>query len=300
MNKLSLIVSQEYKTDISSKSFWISTFLVPVLLIAFGAFIGFLAADSDSFDTIAKHTSSLDDNELTDNQAIGMLCGISLTFFVMTYGATIFNKVKVEKCNRIIEVLATCVDGRTMMLAKVISTGLIGLTQLCVWGVLIVGGLFGAVFLFGLDLPWNEILSLHTLSIFGWCIGYFIGGYVFFGSLYAACGATTDRNNENQEYMTLLTFILLGSFYIGIFAVDHPESLLSRACSLIPFTSSTCGAVGAVSGQNPLWFSFLSLLLLWVCAAITLSLAGKIYTSSLLLMGKKLAPKDILIFLRSK
>lgn len=300
MNKLSLIISQEYKTDVTSKSFWISTILVPVLLIGFGVFIGFLAADSDSFNTMADATTGMDDKDLSGTQVIGMMCGILLTFFVMTYGAIIFNKVKVEKCNRIIEVLATCVTGRTMMLAKIISVGLIGLTQMCVWGILVVGGLVAVIFLFGVDIPWQDVLSWRVLGIFLWCVGFFLGGYVFYGSLFAACGATTDRNNENQEYMTILTFILLGSFYIGIFAVDHPTSVLAMSCSLIPFTSTTCGVVGAVSGQNPLWFSLLSLAVLWGCSAITLSLAGKIYTSSLLLMGKKLTPKDIITFLKAK
>ncbi len=303
MSKLGLIVSQEYKTSVFSKSFIISTFLVPVLIFIFGAVIGVLMANSDSLETVGSIASGMGgdtDKEMTGAQAMGMMCGFAMTMFVMTYGAAIFNKVKQEKTNRIIEVLATCVNGRTLMIAKVISIGLMGLTQLIAWG-LILGILgFGCILIFNIEIPWNIVFSGRVIGMLLWCIGYFLGGYVFFGSLFAACGATTDRNNENQEYMSVLTFILIGSMYLGMFVVDHPSSVVATVFSFIPLTAPTCGVVGAVSGQNPIWLSLLSLLTLWAFAGITLILAGKIYTSSLLLMGKKLTPKDILTFLKSK
>ena len=135
---------------------------------------------------------------------------------------------------------------------------------------------------------------------FVWSIIFFVGGYIFYGSLYAAVGALTDKNNENQEYMTIITFILLASFYIGIYAVDNPTSSLTQWCSYIPMTSPTIAAVGAISGDMPIWQTLLSVIILYATAILSLSFAGKIYTSALLLKGKKLTPKDILIFLKSK
>lgn len=298
---LKLIVLQEYKNDVMSKSFWLSTILMPVIMIAFGAIVGFMSTESDAMKSFSETVSMVDEeSDLSGAQVMAMMCGICLTLFVMTYGAMIFNKVKVEKCNRIIEVMATCVTGRTMMLAKIISVGMTGLTQMGIWAFILGSGAFALIFLFHVDIPLEIIFSWRVLAGFGWMVAYFIGGYVFFGSLFAAIGATTDRNNENQEYVTVLTLILLASFYVGIYAVDHFGSPLALFCALLPFTSSTCGAVGAISGQSPLWFSFLSVGILWGSAWLMTSLAGKIYTSSLFLMGTKLKPKDIVAFLKTK
>ena len=284
MSQLSLIIKNEYLTDIKSKSFWIATFVFPLVMVAFGTFIGFLAGDSESLTKTANFAAPEPD-EMTPAKAMGMMLGMLLTLFIMMYGAQIFNKVKTEKCNRIVEILATCVEGRTMLMAKIISVGLIGLTQLMLW-FLLTGVIAAGILIF-----WRALV---------WSILFFIGGYIFYGSMFAAVGAMTDKNNENQEYMSILTFLLLGAFYIGEYAVDNGEGVFATVCMFLPFTSPTVGTVNAVGESSPLWMSLLSLAVLYGSALLSIAFAGKIYTSSLLLKGKKFSPKDIMTFLKSK
>lgn len=299
MNQLKLIIKNEYLTDVRTKSFWIGTILVPILVLAFGIFIGFMMQDSDTMQKMSNPTAP-DPDDLSGIQVLGMLTGIFLAMFLMIYGAQIFNKVKKEKCNRIMEVLATCVTGRTMMLGKIVSVGLLGLTQLLIWAALIFLGIFGVIMVFNPDIPWNELNDSRVYLALVWSLLFFIGGYILYGSLYAACGAMTDKDNENQGYMTLITFLLLGSFYIGEFAVSNPENPFVIFCSFFPFTSPTIAAVNAISQSVPLWQSILSLLVLYAFAFIAVSFAGKIYTGSILLKGKKFSPADILLFLKMK
>lgn len=300
MNQLKIIVSTEYLTDIRSKSFWISTFIVPVVIILFGGVLGVLMAESDTFtSTINELPTAPDAKEMTAAKAIGMMAGIFLTFFLMIYGAMIFNKVKTEKCNRIMEIICTSVPGKTLMLGKILSVGLTGLTQLLIWAVLIFAGLTFFYLIFGFDVPWEYLTAGKTYLAITWTLLYFIGGYVLFGSLYAACGAITDKDNENQAYMTVITFLLLGAFYLGEFAVDNGDSTLAIVCSYIPFTSPTVGTVNAVSGSAPVWQIVTSLAALYICAFLSVALAGKLYRSSMLLKGKQFTPKDIVTFLRS-
>lgn len=299
MSQLKLIIKNEYLTDIKAKSFWIATFLMPVIMVVFGVFIGFLAKDSDSL-TKAANFAAPDSEEMTAAKALGMMLGMLLTLFIMMYGAQIFNKVKTEKTNRIVEILATCVDGRTMLMAKIIAVGLIGLTQLLLWFVLtgmIVGGL---LVVFAPDISFDFLLHGMFWRSLIWSLLFFIGGYIFYGSLFAAVGAMTDKNNENQEYMSILTFLLLGAFYIGEYAVDHGDGVFATICMFLPFTSPTVGTVNAVGESSPFWMCLLSLVVLYLCAWLSIAFAGKIYTSSLLLKGKKFSPRDIITFLRSK
>mgnify|MGYP001637688145 CR=1 FL=1 len=299
MNQLSLIIRNEYLTDVRSKSFWIGTILVPILFIAFGIFIGFMMQDSEATQKMANPAAP-DPEDMTGLQVLGMLTGIFLAMFLMIYGAQIFNKVKKEKCNRIMEVLATCVTGRTMMLGKIISVGLLGFTQLLIWAGLIILGCITMVTVFNPDIPWDMLNDISVYMAIGWSILFFVGGYIFYGAIYAACGAITDKDNENQGYMTLITFMLLGSFYIGEFAVNHPSNAFVIFCSFFPFTSPTISAVNAIAQNVPIWQSIVSLVILYAFAALSVMFAGKIYTSSLLMKGKKFSPKDLLLFMKMK
>lgn len=301
MSQLRLLVLNEIKNDLSTRTFWVTTFIVPLVLGAFGAFAGVMMEGSDSF---LNATSSFDvtpeTDEITPMKVLGMMLGIFPVLFLMIYGSTIFNKVKTEKCNRIVEVIATCVEGKTMMLSKIISVGVIGLIQLSLWFVLlslIVGlGLLVA----GVNFPWEVLGNKAIWLAFMWALLYFTGGYVFYGSLFASVGAMTDRDNENQGYVGLLTFVLLASFYIGEYAVDHSSSGFVMLCSYVPFTSPTVLTVVSASGEAPLWLSLTGLAVLFFFAFVTLVLSGKLYTSSLLLKGKKFSPKDIITFIKAK
>lgn len=300
MSQLGLIVKNEFLTDVRSKGFWIGTIVVPIIVIAVGAIFGLLMAESDTLtSTMEKLPTQPDPEDMTAAKAVGMILGMFLTFFLMIYGAMIFNKVKTEKCNRIMEILSTCVDGKTMMLAKIISVGLVGLVQLVTWGILIFIGIAGFFMVFQFAIPWDYLTNPKAYLAMLWMLLYFVGGYIFFGSLFAACGAITDKDNENQAYMSVTTFILLGAFYIGEFAVDNGGSALSIACTYIPFTSPTVGTINAISGASPLWQTLISLVILYGSAFLSVGFAGKLYRSSMLLKGKQFSPKDLVTFIRS-
>lgn len=302
LRQLRLIIKNEYLTDIKNKRFWIATLVFPLIIGIFSFFIGILAEDSTSLQALSNPSGdNMDD--FTIEQVISLVIGMLLTLFIMIYGAQIYSKVKVEKCNRIIEILATSVDGKTMMMAKIISVALIGLTQIFLWCLLlfvIIGGLILILVASqsGGDSDFISTSTIITTILIS--ILYFIGGYLLYGSLYAATGAMTDRNDENQEYMSILTFILLATFYIGQYTVENSSSALAQWCEYIPFTSPTVGAINAVSGAAPWWQTMLSLFILYASAFLSISISGKIYRSSLLLMGKKFSPKDIVTFIKTK
>lgn len=300
MSQLSLIIKTELLTDLKGKAFWISTIVAPLVLIGFGIVVGFLMSDT-TFTKLNNEivSSNSDPSDLSPAQVTGMMVGMFLTFFLMIYGSMIFQKVKTEKCNRIMEILCTCVESRTLMLGKIIAVGLVGVTQLLVWSALIILAVTVGFMLFPFAIPWDLLTHPLLYKALAAMILYFIGGYVLFGSLYAACGAITDKDNENQIYMTVITFLLLGAFYIGQYAVDHGNAALSVACTFIPFTSPTVGTINTISGAVPMWQSLLSLALLYASALLSVAVAGKLYKASMMFKGKNFTPSDIITFIRT-
>lgn len=299
MNPLQLLISTEYKESIRSKVFWIVTFVTPILLICFGLFIGYLSEDSDVLTKVANPVAP-DNDGFTPEKLVGFLFGTFLVLFLITYGAQIFGKVKIEKTNRIMEIMATAVSGRDMMLAKVIAVGLTGLTQILLWAILVIC----CVMLFKGDsaLPFMQFVfsQPYIWKAIGWGLIFFIGGYIFYGSLFACMGAFTDKNNENQGYMTILTFLLLGAFYISEYIVDHPGGQLAVWCTYIPFTAPSVATVRTISGGMPMWQTILSFVVLYGFSFLSISFAGKLYTAGILMRGQKLKPKDIITIIRAK
>lgn len=299
MTPLQLIIKREYLQDVCNRSFWIGTFVLPVLILGFGFFIGFMAKDSDTlngFSSMGLHQP----DDLSMIQLFGLLSAMFLIIFLMVYGAMIFNKVKAEKTNRIMEMLASTVSGRTMMLGKVISVALTGFTQMLVWLLLIVTGMVVIITALGASDLLHFLFDPKLWTGLLLMLIYFIGGYLLFGSLYAMVGAMTDKDNENQGYITILTFMLMASFYISSYAIDNPDSALTFWSSFIPLTSPSIGAMTAISGIMPWWQVIISILILYATAWGCVILSGKIYTSAMLLNGTKFSPRDILVFLRAK
>lgn len=300
-----MIIENEYKTAVGRKSFWIMTFAFPVIMLAFGIIMGFLMGDSEStmsiMDSINDKTGlAPEDETMTPAKAIALLVGMFLTMAMMICGSQIMQMVKTEKTNRIMEFLATCVTGRTMLTAKIISVALITFTQVLLWGACLV--LFGAgiMLVFDIAIPWRYLLHPLLWKSIMWTALYFVGGFMMFSSLFAACGALTDTNNENQQYLSILMMIVLSSMYIGMYAVDHTDSVLAQVCGYFPLTSPTVGAVNVLTGEVPLWQTLLSLAILYGSAYFSIIIGGKIYASSMLLKGTTLSPKAIAAFLKSK
>lgn len=300
MSNLKIIIEREYLNDITSRSFWLSTILFPILTIGFGVFVGFIAGDSESMREISSMGAPDNPEDLSGMQVLGMLLGMFLTIFLMVYGTQIFNKVKTEKANRIMEIIATSTSGRTMMLGKVVAVALIGLTQLVVWFILILGGVAVLMAFFNLGGIMGILTDMRLWLALLYSVLFFVGGYLMYGSFYAMVGAMTDRDNENQGYIVIITFLLMASFYIAQFALDNPDAPLAVWSSYIPFTSPSIGAVGAITGALYWWQTILSLLILYASAWVAVSIAGKIYTSAMLLNGKKFTPKDLFTFLKAK
>lgn len=305
MNKLKLIIVNEYKTAVTKKSFWIVTFIIPLLVVAFSVVLGLLMSDSTSYMSLAESINEStgltpDDETMTAAKGMAMMVGVFLTMAMMVCGSQIMQMVRQEKTNRIMEFLATCVTGRTMLTGKIISVALIALTQVALWGACLVVFGAGVIFVFDIDVPWHYLLHPLLWKSLMWSGLYFIGGYMMFSSLFAACGALTDSNNENQQYFSILLMFVLASMYIGMFAVDHPNSMLAQICAYFPLTSPTVGAVNAITGEVPLWCSLLSLAVLYASAYGAIVIGGKIYSSSMLLKGSSLTPKAIMAFIKSK
>lgn len=259
---------------------------------------------------------------------VGMISTFLIYMFLFMYGNMVMTSVMQEKTNRIVEVMVSSVKPFELMLGKIISVGLVGLTQIGIWIVLIVGLGLGASVLFGIPLMSGneaELLSqaqsgalptgteidpemiemMQTLAgidftqIVVCLILYFIGGYVLYASLFAAIGSAVDNEADTNQFLVPVTIIILFAFYVGVFSAENPEGSMSWWCSMIPFTSPIVMMVRIPFGV-PVWEIVLSLVLLYASAIGMTWIAARIYRIGILLYGKKPSYKELFKWIKYK
>ncbi len=260
---------------------------------------------------------------------VGMASTLIIYMFLFMYGGMVMTSVMQEKTNRIVEVMVSSVKPFELMLGKIISVGLVGLTQIGIWVLFIVGLSIGAGVIFGIPLfTGNEAEQLtqsmnatamvantnmtpeiadlmQTLSginftqILICLILYFIGGYVLYASLFAAIGSAVDNESDTNQFMVPITIIILFAFYVGIFSAENPEGGMAWWCSMIPFTSPIVMMVRIPFGVS-IWEIVSSLILLFGSAIGMTWVAGRIYRVGILMYGKKISYKELFKWLKYK
>lgn len=260
---------------------------------------------------------------------VGMLSTFLIYMFLFMYGSMVMSSVMQEKTNRIVEVMVSSVKPFELMLGKIISVGLVGLTQIGIWVVLIVGLGLGASMLIGIplfsgneaemltqaqnmggaamnsDIDPEMLDAIQTLAgidftqIVVCLILYFIGGYVIYASLFAAIGSAVDNEADTNQFLIPITVIILFAFYVGVFSAENPEGGMAWWCSMIPFTSPIVMMVRIPFGV-PVWEIILSLALLYASAIGMTWVAARIYRVGILLYGKKPSYKELFKWIKYK
>ena len=245
----------------------------------------------------------------------GMVMGFAIYISLFFYGTMIMKGVQEEKTSRIVEVLTSSVKPFQLLMGKIMGVGAVGLTQFILWIVLMFGVNIIAAAIFGASLsshsssfgavqgtqqvdaddiqmliknlsslPFTQIIILFPL--------YFIGGFLLYGSLFAAVGAAMGEDGDQQSLMVPITVPIIISIFIAINVINNPDSALGFWGSIIPFTSPV--VMSALLPFRPEWWQIgLSLLLLAGGFILTTYIAAKIYRVGILMYGKKITLKEM-------
>ncbi len=229
--------------------------------------------------------------------ALSFAGAILIYMSLFIYGAQVMRGVIEEKTNRIIEVIVSSVKPFQLMMGKIIGVGLVGLTQFVLW-ISLSAGISYVVG--GNTSPTNSALHsfLHNLgSNAGYelfCfLFYWITGFLFYSSLFAAVGSAVDSETETQQFMFPITLPLLFTYILSVsYLFTVPDSPLSVWLSIIPLTSPVAMMM-RIPYNVPGWQLGLSMVLMVVGFIFTTYIAARIYRVGILMYGKKASYKEL-------
>lgn len=253
--------------------------------------------------------------------AIGYVCGFLIYLLTFIYGAMVMRGVMEEKTSRIAEVIVSSVKPFPLMLGKIVGIGAVGLTQFLLWiGLIVILFMIAQAFIphellqevnniqqanamgnaqvaqsseaarqiFAVK---QSIQNTNWLLIIGCFVYYFIGGYLFYASLFAAVGSVVNEDpQEAQSLLLPITMPIIFSFLIMSIAIQDPGGSLAVWSSMIPFSSPIVMMARIPYGVPttvPIWQLLLSMASLAGGFLFAVWMAGKIYRTGILLYGKK-------------
>lgn len=204
-----------------------------------------------------------------------------LFFVIMTTGQLLVRSMLEEKSNRIVEMLLSSVPAQDIMGGKILGLGALGLTQLIAWGVFAT-----AVSRFsGLSvIPLGNALLLSV---------YFVLGYLFYSAIFVSAGAPLSTEQEAQQVTSLLSLGLVVPLALSFPVMQDPGSTLAVALTMIPVFTPMMMAIRIPSQLPPLHEIVISLFILGASVFVMMQLAGRIFSASVLLTGKRLSFREL-------
>jgi ABC-2 type transport system permease protein len=286
-------------------------------------------AEHVGIDAVKKNElGQLSNSNFDVASSIGYVTAFLIYITLFIYGVMVMRGVMEEKTNRIAEVIVSSVKPFQLMLGKIIGIGAVGLTQFLIWIILI----FGLSALATSFIPPDVLHQVQdaqqqvpgasaqtseavrnlanaqlTLSTVNWgmvvfCfLFYFLGGYLFYASLFAAIGSAVNEDPQDAQSLTLpITLPIILAIIIMINSINDPGSSLAVWSSIIPFFSPIVMMSRipfGVPDTVPYWQLGLSMALLVLGFLFTTWLSAKIYRTGILLYGKKPTWKEMMKWL---
>ena len=275
------------------------------------------------------NTQNVVDNNKGDSDLdFGVKSGLSMVLmyavfmFIIIYGVRVMRSVLEEKNNRVVEIIISSVKPFELMMGKILGVTLVAVTQFSIW---ITMSVIGALFLntgfsamqqqipggeksaemmqkFDLQQTATEIshilLDLNFPLIIFVFIVFFLLGYIFYSSMYAAIGSAVDNETETQQFTLFAIIPLMVGMYGSFTIMNNPEGPLGFWLSIIPFTSPVA-MIARIPFGVPAWQIALSMFLLLGSSLLMIYVAGKIYRVGILMYGNKATAKELWKWIRS-
>ncbi len=256
---------------------------------------------------------------------LGLILTLMLYMCLLLYGQMVMTSIIEEKNNRVLEIVVSSVRPTQLMLGKICGIGLVAITQIVIWGVLLSAmsafvlpavlpagvsadmaalSAEGASANISTDLELLQALSMlgnvaYIIQLFGLLLLFLIGGFMLYSAIYAAIGSAVDNIQDAGQLQSIVVFPIIIGIVVAMQAASDPGSSMAMWTSMIPFTSPMVMKARIPFGI-PAWEIAVSLIILVISFFIVVWFAAKIYRVGIFMYGKKPSFKELIRWMRYK
>jgi ABC-2 type transport system permease protein len=224
-----------------------------------------------------------------------ILPGVFLVLFYLLisfFGSQMLTSTTEEKENRVIEMILTTIEARTLIVGKIIS--LIGLAFFQ-GAVIVIPALLGYLLLHDqLHMPALDLSSLPVdwvRILTGAAI--FVISFIMFTGFLVLIGASVPTAKEAGQFFGMIMMLIFGPLYAFTLFISAPESPIVRFLSLFPLTAPIPLLLRNAVGNLHPWEIALAIPIMAITAIIILTLAVRVFRFGALEYSRKLSIREI-------
>lgn len=217
--------------------------------------------------------------------------GIFLVLFyilITMFGNQMLTSTTEEKENRVIEMILTTIEARTLIIGKILSLIILALIQIIVILIPVVAAYL--LFRQQLSLPDLDLtnIPLDPLRI-AIGAGVFVFSFLLFTGLLVAIGAATPTAKEAGSFFGMIMVFIFGPLYAVTLFVSQPESPLVKFLSFFPLTAPIPlmlrNAVGNLSTAD----AVIAIIILAASSVLALGIAVRLFRYGALEYSRRLS-----------
>ena len=230
-------------------------------------------------------------NEDADFVAVYVFSIVFIAGIVLTNGYLMQSIIE-EKENHLIEIMLSTMRPFQLLLGKVLALSSMGLVQILVWAV----ALIGVVVVSGQLSVLQETVIPQIQIPFGMLLPmfiYFILGYLFFAAGFSMIGALAGSMRDGQQFIAILVIPSMLPYYFFALFAEAPNGGLPTFFSLFPMTAPLSMVMRMTLTNVPTWQILLGMALLFLSVLGMIWLAARLFRFQTLLSGKTPRFRDI-------
>lgn len=197
------------------------------------------------------------------------------------FGMSIAQSVVEEKQNRIVEILASAIPVRQLLIGKVAGNTVLAFAQLTLF---IVAGLLG------LAATGRGGQVAQIAGAAGWFIVFFVVGFLALAGLWAVAGSLATRSEDLQSTATPMTMFVMIVLFAGIFLSGTARVV----ASYVPIVSIVAMPARLAEGTAAWWEPIIALALMAAATYGIVLVAEKVYRRSLMQTQRRLTFRQAL------
>jgi len=233
--------------------------------------------------------------EAYDTVAQMILPGVFLVLFYLLisfFGSQMLTSTTEEKENRVIEMILTTIEARTLIIGKIISLILLAFFQ---GALIVVPALLGyLLFHEQLNIPALDLSNLPVdWARIGTGAAIFAAGLVMFTGLLVLIGASVPTAKEAGQFFGMIMMLIFGPLYAFSLFLSAPDSPFVRFLSLFPLTAPIPLLLRNAIGNLHPWEIAVAIPVMIITATIILILAVRVFRYGALEYTRKVSLREM-------
>ncbi len=213
---------------------------------------------------------------------------------LLSWGISVQRSIIEDKTSRVIEVMLSSVEPRDLFVGKIIGVGSLGLTQIGIWSLIMLGlGLSSSV----IAAEIAQFIQISPSDVI-YFVAFFILGFLMYSSIFTIIGSMCSTEQDAQQLQSIVVFPMLVPIMLVFVVIQNPSSIVATVLSLIPLFTPMLMLARVVISEPPWWEVALGFALLLVTIYGVIIFSSRVFRTGILMYGKRPGLREIIRWFR--